>query len=221
MHGLGDTAAGWIDAAQFWQRTMPDTRFVLPTAPSIPVTLNGGYVMPAWYDLQGLSERDDETCNGIEMSRDAILDLIESETVLLKDVKKKVGKGEDRIVPLVLAGFSQGAALSLFTGLQQPRTSLAGIVCMSGYLPKPDKVCAVQKKGISRAPVFMAHGNADMTVKLSWATSAKKKIDACCETASSMKIYDGLAHSVDVEELNDVCDFMKRVLGDAPVKKDE
>ena len=78
---------------------------------------------------------------------------------------------------------------------------------MSGYLPKPDDVCKSQR-GHARPPIFMAHGDEDETVRLSWATSAKKRIDDCCIVDTSMKVYRGLTHSANMEELDDVYNFM-------------
>ena len=69
IHGLGDTAFGWADPVVSWMGSLPHVKFILPTAPEQPVTLNMGHAMPSWYDIKGLGERSDETCDGIEDSR--------------------------------------------------------------------------------------------------------------------------------------------------------
>merc|ERR1711920_752440 len=99
---------------------MPHMRFVCPTAPTQPVTLNGGMPMPSWYDIVGLDDRAPEDCVGIEDSRQSVLRMLEQEA---KDI------GYDRCV---LAGFSQGGAMSLYVGLQLSNR-LGGIIAMSGY----------------------------------------------------------------------------------------
>ena len=77
MHGLGDTADGFADVAQMWHSMMPYAKFVLPTAPTQPVTMNGGMAMPSWYDIEGLSERTNEKCEGIVASRARIQALLD------------------------------------------------------------------------------------------------------------------------------------------------
>ncbi|CAJ1363079.1 unnamed protein product, partial [Effrenium voratum] len=79
LHGLGDTAEGWLGGAHHLAASLPETRFVLPTAPTQPVSLNGGMPMPSWYDIRGLGERSDEPCDGIEESRQRVEQLIQGE----------------------------------------------------------------------------------------------------------------------------------------------
>ena len=102
MHGLGDSGDGWLDAAQAMAKSMPYIKFILPNAPQIPVTLNGGMRMPAWYDITGLTpDRAQEGCEYIEGSVTRIKQLIQDEIDL--------GIRPNRIV---LAGFSQGIIVS-------------------------------------------------------------------------------------------------------------
>ncbi|CAE7180444.1 Lypla1, partial [Symbiodinium pilosum] len=123
LHGLGDTAHGWAGGASVLLNMLPNTRFVLPTAPVQPVTLNGGLPMPSWYDIAGLEDRADENCEGLEESCATVEALIQEQ--------KSHGIPLEKIV---VAGFSQGGALSLYTGLSRTYR-LGGLVCMSGYLP--------------------------------------------------------------------------------------
>ena len=78
-HGLGDSAEGFADVAEMWARQLPYVKFVLPTAPTQPVTLNGGMPMPSWYDIEGLSERTNENCNGIVESQRTVERIMEVE----------------------------------------------------------------------------------------------------------------------------------------------
>ncbi len=128
-------------------------RFVFPHAPAMPVTLNGGYIMPAWYDFwqrpDGHIEHDETS---IRRSARQIQMLIEQQEMH--------GIAPERIM---LAGFSQGAAMALHCGLRQER-SLAGIIALSGYLLLPERLEA-EMTGAGRAtPVFMAHGSEDAVV---------------------------------------------------------
>ena len=104
---------------------MPHVKFVLPTAPKQPVTMNMGMSMPSWYDIVGLDERSNENCAGIDTSVKTLQDILKAE-------HDNHGLPYNR---MVLAGFSQGGALSLYTGLQFTDT-LAGVVVLSGYLPQ-------------------------------------------------------------------------------------
>lgn len=118
MHGLGDTADGWESSAtDFFGPALPHARFILPTAASRPITVNGGMAMPGWYDIEALGSdlgapaaaRARERAEGIISSRKRITSLIKAE--------RDDGIPANRIV---LAGFSQGGAMSLFTGLNFP-----------------------------------------------------------------------------------------------------
>jgi lysophospholipase II len=96
MHGLGDSADGFADVAEMLSTQLPYVKFILPTAPSSPVSLNGGMVMNSWYDIVGLDDRAAETCDGLDESRRIVTNIIESEVA--------AGIPHSRIV---LAGFSQ------------------------------------------------------------------------------------------------------------------
>jgi phospholipase/carboxylesterase len=131
LHGLGADGRDFLPVAeQLDLSSVGPVRFIFPNAPVMPVTINGGYLMPAWYDILGadLTQRQDEA--GLRHSQLAIDALIERE--------KSRGIASHRIV---LAGFSQGCAMTLMTGLRHC-DRLAGLLCMSGYLPLADKTAA-------------------------------------------------------------------------------
>ena len=200
IHGLGDSARAWLDGAlQMWQ-AVPHCKMILPDAPVQPVTLNNGFEMPSWYDIEGLSDRFSEDCKGIEASRERISSLIENEI--------KAGIPADRIV---VAGFSQGGALSLVTGLQFPER-LAGCLVMSGYLAGANSFqLAEAAKG---TPVMHLHGMVDPMVRIEWARETKRRIVEDFDHPNyTLKEYKGLEHSVSQEEMGDAIDFLKQVLG--------
>jgi lysophospholipase-2 len=203
-HGLGDTADGWRDAAMHMASLVPHVKWVLPTAPSQPVTLNGGMRMPSWYDIESLSRsRGTQECKGLDDSRAKIMSIVDSE--------REKGIDTSRIV---LAGFSQGGALSLWTGLQIPETytkPLAGVLCLSGYLPKSDAFSLSSHGRVT--PVFHCHGSVDPVVIPDFAEVSKQQVDAAGHTAGyELKWYRGMAHSASMEELGDVVNWLKKVV---------
>jgi phospholipase/carboxylesterase len=124
LHGLGADGNDFVPIIpELRLAGSPGIRFIFPSAPSMPVTVNGGYVMPAWYDIIGRNPMDPEDANGIKQSAAAITELIEHEF--------NRGIAYEN---MVLAGFSQGCAMALHIGLRFPH-KLAGIIALSGYLP--------------------------------------------------------------------------------------
>ena len=199
MHGLGDTNMGWLDVAgHLHMEFLPHVKFVLPNAPTAPVTLNGGMQMPSWYDITSLDERAGQECEGIEASRSTVVSLIEQELA--------AGIPLSRIV---VGGFSQGGALSLFTGLQYPGT-LAGVCVMSGYLPK-DEAFEVTEAA-KATPVAHFHGIDDPVVKIEWARMSVERVRARGVSKYDLTEYPGLQHGVNPEAIADVAAWLKTVL---------
>ena len=153
LHGLGADGNDFAALVpELDLRACPPIRFVFPHAPSMPVTLNGGYVMPAWYDIRGTDLLSRQDAAGIQKSEQAIAALIEHETSLGIAVQN-----------IVLAGFSQGGAMALHTGLRYPKR-LAGILALSGYLPLADTFAAGRSAANAHTPIFMGHGSMDPVV---------------------------------------------------------
>ncbi len=152
LHGLGASGNDLYPLARHIGNGL--CRVVCPNAPIMPVTLNGGMQMPAWYDIIGsdLSDRQDE--KGVAQSTQFIHEIINSE------IEK--GFAADHIF---LAGFSQGAAMSLHIGLRYPQT-VAGIIVLSGYLLFAQQALPMQNKSV---PIFQAHGTLDPVVLPEWA----------------------------------------------------
>ncbi|KAF0701060.1 Aste57867_8506 [Aphanomyces stellatus] len=198
MHGLGDTAYGWADTIAHIGQRLPHLKCILPTAPTQPVTLNMGASMPSWYDIQSLSDRAGDPCRGIDDSRARIQKLLQAEV--------------DAGVPLsriVVGGFSQGGAMSLYTGFQM-ESPLAGILVLSGYLPnRPGFEFNEANKNV---PLLMCHGEDDPVVRLDW---AKKSIDSLKELKVAnfeFKVYPDMEHSASMEEIDAVEEWLKKLL---------
>eukprot|EP00579_Thalassiosira_antarctica_P006336 CAMPEP_0201881206 /NCGR_PEP_ID=MMETSP0902-20130614/11576_1 /ASSEMBLY_ACC=CAM_ASM_000551 /TAXON_ID=420261 /ORGANISM="Thalassiosira antarctica, Strain CCMP982" /LENGTH=285 /DNA_ID=CAMNT_0048409353 /DNA_START=6 /DNA_END=863 /DNA_ORIENTATION=- len=200
-HGLGDTSEGFSDVATHLASKLPFAKFILPTAPTQKVTMNMGMAMPSWYDIVGLDKRSNEFCEGIDASQERLMELVKGEM--------DVGIARNRIV---LAGFSQGGALSLYTGMQLPAGTppLAGIVVMSGYLPHESGFKIT--KGLEDTPIWHGHGSVDPLVKMNMAKESVEKVKERGATNYTLKTYAGLAHSVNPQEVSDVLAFLQTVL---------
>jgi lysophospholipase-2 len=175
---------------------MPHVKFILPTASSIPVTMNGGMPMPSWYDIVGLDERSNENCKGLPESRARIEGILKTE-------HDNTGLPYSR---MVLAGFSQGGALALFTGLQQEE-SLAGVVVLSGYLPAAKQFKPKQLK----TPVWHGHGTQDPMVQFTMAQKTKQTVTSLGVEDYTLETFP-IPHTVSPPELKKVLAFISKVL---------
>lgn len=200
LHGLGADGNDFAAIVpELDLSNCPPIRFVFPHAPSMPVTVNGGYVMPAWYDIYGANLVDRQDTAGIQQSERALIALIEHE----------VARG----IPhqnIVLAGFSQGCAMVLHTGLRLPQT-LAGIIALSGYLPLADRFAGERSAANAQTPIFMAHGTQDPVVAMQRGEDSR---DALVALGHPVLWHSyPLAHSVHPREVADISAFLAQVLG--------
>jgi phospholipase/carboxylesterase len=202
LHGLGADGhdfAGLVPELDL--SNCPPIRFVFPHAPSMPVTVNGGYVMPAWYDILGPDLVSQQDAAGIQASERAIVALIAQEVAR--------GIPAERIV---LAGFSQGCAMALHTGLRLPQR-LAGIMALSGYLPLADRLTAERHPANGSTPVFMAHGTQDPVVVIARGEASR---DALAALGQPVEWHSyPMPHSLHPREISDISAFLARVLGPA------
>jgi phospholipase/carboxylesterase len=199
MHGLGADGNDFVPIAnELDLSSVGPVRFVFPNAPVIPVTINGGYQMPAWYDIAvaDLAAREDEA--GLRRSQATI------ETLIAHEISR--GIKADRIV---VAGFSQGCAMALMTGLRHTER-LAGIVGLSGYLPIAATTAAERHAANHETPVFLAHGRQDPVVPLDRALQSRDALSALGYTVEWHEYT--MAHSVCMEEIADLNRFLLRVL---------
>jgi phospholipase/carboxylesterase len=163
LHGLGADGSDFVPVAhELDLAAVGSVRFVFPHAPTRPVTINGGYVMRAWYDILGLDshlQREDEA--GLRESQAQV------EALIAREKSRGVAAGR-----IVLAGFSQGCAMTLMTGLRHDER-LAGLVGLSGYLPLAAKAEAERHDANRSTPIFMAHGTSDPVIPISRARQSR------------------------------------------------
>ncbi len=192
MHGLGADGSDFVSVVpELGLNPAVGIRFVFPNAPAIPVTCNGGYVMPAWYDIISLDKDSREIdVDGILKSRQQIRDLIERE--------KERGIPSSRIF---LAGFSQGGAVAYITGLTHPEP-LAGIIALSTYLPVTRLVIEEAAEANRKTPIFAAHGTEDDVVSIELGLRARDFLEQN-DYACQWQEYP-MPHSVCMEEIQDI-----------------
>ena len=199
LHGLGADGNDFVPVAQeFDLEAVGAVRYVFPHGPTRPVTINGGYVMRAWYDVLGtdLVRREDEA--GLRQSLALVEALIERE--------RARGIEASRIV---LGGFSQGCAMTLMTGLRY-RERLAGLLGMSGYLPLAATTAAERSTANAGVPIFLAHGRQDPVIAIDRATASR---DALVELGYPVEWHDyPMPHSVSAQEIEDINRWLLKVL---------
>lgn len=199
LHGLGADGYDFVPVVRELEALKaPPARYVFPHAPMRAVTINNGYVMRAWYDILGadLVRREDEA--GVRESQRQVEALIARET----------GRGVPRS-RIVLAGFSQGGAITLQTGLRQAEP-LAGLLALSTYLPLAAGFASERAAGSQSVPIFMAHGRSDPVIPLSRAVASRDQLRAA-GYAVEWHEYD-MPHSVCEQEIRDLAAFLRRVL---------
>ena len=197
MHGLGADGNDFAPLAD--EIDLPvGVRYIFPHAPMMPVSINGGYVMRAWYDISDAAiRREDEA--GVRASQRSVEALIARE--------KARGIAANRIV---LAGFSQGGAIALHTGLRHAER-LAGIMALSTYVPLADKLAAEASPANRDAPIFMAHGTHDPMISVA---RAKESRDLLLQLDYKIEWHEyRMEHSVCPQELADLGEWLRRVLG--------
>lgn len=200
LHGLGADGSDFVPVAEALDlSTVGAVRFVFPHAPVRPVTINGGYRMRAWYDILGadLHRREDEA--GLRESQAAVAALIDRE--------RERGIAANRIV---LAGFSQGCAITLLTGLRYPER-LAGLAGMSGYLPLAASTAAEISEANRDVPIFLGHGSEDSIVVPQRGRDSR---DALVALGHEVEWHEyPMEHSVCPEEIGHLNAWLLRVLG--------
>lgn len=191
MHGLGADCWDFVPVVK--ELGLPEDlplRFIFPQAPSRPITLNNGHVMPGWYDIAmtQLERKPDE--GGIRESQGLINELI------AREISR--GIAGDRII---LAGFSQGGAIALQTALRHPR-ELGGILALSTYLTLQESLPAEKTAANARMPIFMAHGTQDPVIPLALARGSRDKLQ---EQGYQVEWREyPMPHSVNMEEIEQI-----------------
>lgn len=199
LHGLGADGHDFANLVpELGLQGCAPIRFIFPHAPSIPVTINNGYVMPAWFDILGMNGQGPKDEAGMRRSESQIRAFIAQE--------RERGIASERIV---LAGFSQGCAMALHTGLRLEER-LAGIVALSGFLPLPETIAAERHAANADTPVFMAHGSLDTVVRVERGLASRDTLLALGQPVQ----WHGypMEHSLCQPEVADISAFLQRVL---------
>lgn len=198
LHGLGADGHDFVPVAD--EMALPfAVRYLFPHAPKIPVTINGGFVMRAWYDIAGTTIDSEQDEAGIRASHAAI------EALIAQEVAR--GIPEDHIF---LAGFSQGGAIALHTALRLQKP-LAGVLALSTYLPLSE--LAAQEMSDHATPIFMAHGRGDTVVPYALGSASHDQLSAL-GYAVEWHEY-AMQHSVCAMELGDIQDWLTRRMSSA------
>ncbi len=200
LHGLGADGNDFVPVShQLDLTSIGAVRWIFPHAPVRPVTINGGYAMRAWYDILALGAnwREDEAgLRGSQAQVDAL-------------IAREIGRG----VPasrIVLAGFSQGCAMTLLAGLRHGER-LGGLVGLSGYLPLAAATAAERSDANHALPIFLAHGRFDNVIEFSRAVATREALQALGYPVEWHEYP--MAHSVCAEEIDDLERWLKQVLG--------
>jgi phospholipase/carboxylesterase len=200
LHGLGADGNDFVSIVR--ELKLPDSmpvRFIFPHAPMRAVTINGGYIMRAWYDLgQGAS--------GLTSNEN---DIRASQAEIEKLIEREISRGinSDKII---LAGFSQGGVIALHTGLRYTK-KLNGIMALSTYLAMPDLLATEASAANKSIPIFMAHGDQDAVINIS---VAEKSRDTLLHQHYKVEWHDyPMPHSVCTEEIEAVSAWLQKSIG--------
>ena len=190
LHGLGADRYDFLPVAEALQETLLTTRFVLPQAPTRPVTINGGYEMPSWYDIKAMSPARSISLEELEVSAKMLTDLIEAQ--------KRTGIDASRIF---LAGFSQGGAVVFHTAFLNWEGPLGGVIALSTYAPTFDNELELSASQ-QRIPTLCLHGQYDEVVQNAMGRSAYEHLKGRGVTVAWQEYPMG--HEVLPEEIRDI-----------------
>jgi phospholipase/carboxylesterase len=199
LHGLGADGNDFVPVVpELVRKGERAWRFVFPHAPTRPVTLNGGMRMRAWYDILSLDRRAAEDAAGFR----------DTDTSVRQLIAREVARGipAERIV---LAGFSQGGAVALYTGLRYAQR-LAGIMALSTYLPLADRLAAERAPINQPTPIFMAHGLSDPVLPCNLGVESRDQLKSLGYSVEWHQYP--MPHSVCPAEIADIRSYLLRVL---------
>jgi len=197
LHGLGADGNDFVPIVpELGLAPAPGVRFVFPHAPVRPVTINNGMRMRAWYDISAADLQNRADLAGVRQSQALVEALIEGE--------KARGVASARIV---LAGFSQGGAIALYTGLRHAHR-LAGVIALSTYLVAADRLATEASAANRGLPIFMAHGTADPIVRYAWGEASCRTLEAAGYPVEWHSY--GMPHSVCMEEIAALGAWLRR-----------
>lgn len=189
LHGLGADGEDFVDVAEMINLPLA-MRYIFPHAPKNPVTINGGFVMRSWYDIADIDIGAKQDATGIHASQAEIEKFIAQE-------KTRGVAGEN----IFLAGFSQGGAVALHTGLRHPGR-LGGIIALSTYLPLADTLSKEASLSAKNTPIFFAHGRHDPVVPYELGKQSAEKLK---QHGFQTDWHEyAMPHSVNTDEISDI-----------------
>ncbi len=200
LHGLG--ADGHDFEPIVSELNLPryfNVRFIFPHAPMMAVTINNGYVMRAWYDIKAMDIGSEQDQPGIQKSQAEVITMINQQV--------EQGISSDRIV---LAGFSQGGAIVLQTGLRY-ELPLAGLMALSTYLPLADTLPTEKSRQNLKVPIFYGHGDSDPVIPLQLAYLSRGRLEQQGYVLEWHE-YPGMQHGVSPKEIRDISLWLQKVL---------
>jgi len=195
LHGLGADGHDFEPIVDELTLTR-NIRFIFPHAPSMPVTINNGLTMPAWYDIKAAQIDNQQDDVGIKKSQQSILALIE------REIERGVNSTN-----IILAGFSQGGAIALHTGLRFDKP-LAGIMALSTYVPLMETVENEMNEANKNTPILVAHGKYDQIIPLSLALQSNAFLNNL-NYSTEFNQYE-MEHSVCPEEIDKISDWINQ-----------
>ena len=198
LHGLGADGYDFVPLVKALEEFgVGPTRYVFPHAPKIPVSINGGYVMRAWYDIKNTDLMREEDAQGIKDSSESILKLID----------EQIEQGFDS-QNIVLAGFSQGGAITYHAGTRCTKP-LGGLIALSCYLALPELLPQEKSAENASTPIFAAHGSNDTVVPCHRGELAANTLKSLGYSVQ-WDTYE-IEHSISADEVQNIADFLKAV----------
>lgn len=200
LHGLGATADDFPPIVpELGLSTTRPVRFLFPQAPNRPITINGGMLMPGWYDIKGMDIKDKQDAAGMAESQATLEGLIQTQL--------DAGVPSDHII---IAGFSQGGAVAYHTAVRSAHR-LAGVLALSTYLPFADKVADEQTGMNKQTPIFASHGTLDPVVPL---TLGKSSAETLTQLGYQVRwqTYQ-MEHQVVLQQISDIGAWINQVFG--------
>ena len=199
LHGLGADGQDFVPIADELELPVA-VRYIFPHAPLRPVTINGGFVMRAWYDIAGQSIDAQQDMAGIRASQSLV------EEIIAREVAHGIASSD-----IFLAGFSQGGAIALHTALRQA-IPLGGVLALSTYLPLAESAARELLEQSKATPVFMAHGRSDPVVPYALGVASR---DALLGFGYAVEWHEyAMQHSVCEEELRDIAVWLTQKIKD-------
>ena len=193
LHGLGADGEDFVPIAE--EMALPvAVRYLFPHAPKRPVTINGGFIMRAWYDIAAAAIDAQQDAAGIRAAQASI------EALIAQEMQRGIAPGN-----IYLAGFSQGGAIALHTGLRSPQP-LGGIIALSTYLLLAEMLAHEASAAAQSTPIFMAHGRSDPVVPYALGKTSAERLR---ELGYQPEWHEyAMQHSVCMEEVRDIAAWL-------------